>query len=127
MSDGPRDASRAIAREKRAADQFYDVIDPTMGRFVTYRSHTGDGVESPAQVLRSSNTLVIKSQISPRDGCLGVDLIRDAFSNRTPATLVRLHCDLLVHGLHRDYRVYNVPYAPAIEGASACSWHWPSR
>ena len=110
-------------------------MNPTPGRIVMYVSKNGDGIESPAIVLRTRATtnLDIIERWSPTspDGTLS--------GKERPAALVPelpddTTVDLLVHGLGGDYREFCIPLA---EGAwvndgeffefPAGTWHWPTR
>jgi hypothetical protein len=95
---------------------------PSVGRVVRYISRTGDGVESPAIVLRTRSATVpgVIDRWGPSpDGTLS--------GTGRPAGLVadlpdELTVDLLVHGLGGDYREYAVPH-----GDGPGSWSWPPR
>lgn len=85
---------------------------PRLGDRVIYRSHVGDGVESPAMVLRTNDDTVrevlAKWEGAPEDLKFDLD---DG------------EADLLVHGLARDYRVYAVPFSL---DADPRTWRWQS-
>ncbi|MBE7701281.1 hypothetical protein H9623_13350 [Oerskovia sp. Sa1BUA8] len=93
-----------------------------MGRVVRYTSKAGDGVESPALVLRTRTSTVpgvIDLWGPSPDGTLS--------GTGRPVGLVAelpddLTVDLLVHGLGGDYREYAVPH-----GVGPGAWSWPPR
>jgi len=97
---------------------------PTIGRIVHYTSRNGDGIVSPAVVLRTratTNLDVINRWGPDPDGTLS--------GKGRPADLVpelpdAMTVDLLVWGLGGDYREYAVPFDP--DGAPR-SWKWPAR
>lgn len=97
---------------------------PSVGRVVRYTSRNGDGVTSPAIVLRTRAATVpgvIDRWGTNPDGTLS--------GTGRPAGLVpelpdELTVDLLVHGLGGDYREFAVPYAPTSEPGA---WSWPPR
>lgn len=104
--------------------------NPNVGDIVIYASKNGDGIISPAIVLRnrlSTNLDVIERWGPSPEGTLS--------SKGRPADLVPelpddFTVDLLVWGLGGDYREYAVPYdSLADEGAprSARTWSWPPR
>lgn len=99
-------------------------MKPTVGRIVHYCSKNGDGVISPAVVLRTRESTVpgVIDRWGPSpDGTLsGVG---------RPAGLVAVlpddtTLDLLAHGLGGDYREYAIPYA---ETPTPGHWSWPPR
>lgn len=98
---------------------------PTIGRIVIYRSKLGDGVVSPAIVLRTRETtnLEIIERWGPSpDGTLSgkgrpEDLVAELPEDHT--------VDLLVHGLGGDYREYAVPFSPF--EPEPRTWFWPER
>lgn len=108
---------------------------PTVGRIVIYHSKKGDGIVSPAIVLRtreSTNLDVIERWGDKPDNTLsGVkrpdELVAELPDDET--------VDLLVHGLGGDYREYAVPFAGATPPADASvgvdaapgTWSWPPR
>jgi hypothetical protein len=96
---------------------------PTVGRIVHYASKFGDGVISPAIVLRTREATVL--EVIDRWGTDGEtpgatgrpdDLVAELPDDTT--------VDLLVHGLGGDYREYAVPLDPE---ASPRTWAWPAR
>ena len=99
-------------------------MNPTIGRIVHYSSKLGDGIVSPAVVLRTratTNLDVIERWGPGPDGT--------ASGKGRPAELVAelpddTTIDLLVHGLGGDYREYAVPFSP--EPAPG-TWSWPPR
>lgn len=109
-------------------------MKPTVGRIVHYVSKMGDGIVSPAIVLRtreSTNLDVINRWGPGPDGTV-------SGKGRPPELVAELPddetVDLLVHGLGGDYREYAVPYSPLHDDdcapcatASPRTWHWPER
>jgi len=107
-------------------------MKPTVGRIVHYHSKLGDGIVSPAIVLRTratTNLDVIERWGPGPEGTLS--------GTGRPAALVPelpddSTVDLLVHGLGGDYREFCVPEtdAPAPgskHGAYPGRWSWPPR
>lgn len=100
------------------------LMNPSIGRIVTYTSKMGDGIVSPAIVLRTratTNLDVINRWGPGPEGTLS--------GKGRPAELVAelpddTTVDLLVHGLGGDYREYAVPLDAA--GAPG-TWAWPAR
>lgn len=92
---------------------------PYLGQPVTYVSKNGDGVRSPAIVLRTQKTTV--------DEIVGRWLNSLSETDKPPAFVEQLespyHVDLLVHGLGGDYREYNIGMEPAITCVPG-SWHY---
>lgn len=108
----------------------------TVGRIVHYVSRNGDGITSPAVVLRtreSTNLDVIErwGYQANSDGTLSgkgrpADLVPELPDDET--------VDLLVHGLGGDYREYAVPYTQQHDdtclrcsAVNARSWHWATE
>lgn len=103
---------------------------PSLGRIVIFTSKIGDGVESPAVILRTAqDTIDLPHDAAPvavaahdpsvthEKGTLPDDIVWDLAPDRV---------DLLVHGLGRDYREYNVPFADGIDApVQPGTWHWP--
>lgn len=85
--------------------------NPDLNQLVIYESKMGDGIVSPAVVLRTqatTNMKVIERWGPTPEGTL-------SGKGRPEALVPQLefeHVDLLVHGLGGDYREYNVPYDP---------------
>lgn len=105
---------------------------PTIGRVVIYSSKVGDGITSPAMVLRTRATTNLdvidrwgpepEERVSVTDDSVHLTAAR-------PDNVVRelpddMHVDLVVHGLGKDYREYCVPYDA--DGAPG-TWSWPAR
>lgn len=108
------------------------VAIPSLGRIVLYESKNGDGIKSPAIVLRTRSTtdpaLIERWGPGPEGTLSGVGK-PDGLVAELPTDL---HVDLLVFGLGGDYREYNVPHPsvddePTGEGKSetARTWDWP--
>ena len=107
---------------------------PTPGRMVHYVSKIGDGVISPAVVLRTREFTVDKvierwgpepQTVKSADGKHEHETAAkpDDFVAELPDDYT---VDLLVHGLGKDYREYAVPFNPPGEGgAMPGTWHWP--
>jgi hypothetical protein len=106
---------------------------PTIGRIVIYTSKIDNGpgneVTSPAIVLRTVATTV--ADVVGRWGPEPRTVVSASDPNVTHDTSARpdavtdkltseYHVDLLVHGLGRDYREYNVPIGPGLG-----TWSWP--
>lgn len=95
---------------------------PGVGRVVRYTSKAGDGVASPAVVLRTRAATI--PGVIDRWGASPVGTIS---GTGRPVGLVAelpddLTVDLLVHGLGGDYREYAVPH-----GNGPGAWSWPPR
>lgn len=111
-------------------------MNPTLGRIVIYVSKNGDGIESPAIVLRTKATtdLEIIERWSPTspDGTLSGKERPEALVPELPDDTT---VDLLVHGLGGDYREFCIPWddglGPDNDGSTGGynpgSWHWPLR
>lgn len=102
----------------------------TVGRMVHYHSKHGDGIVSPAVVLRtraSTNLDVIGRWGDKPDGTAsGVARPKDLVAELPDDETV----DLLVHGLGGDYREYAVPFAyptPEVTEPGPGTWSWPPR
>ena len=95
---------------------------PDIGRIVHYSSKMGDGIVSPAMVLRTratTNLEVIERWGPGPDGTLSgkgrpVDLVAELPDEMT--------VDLLVHGLGGDYREFCIGY-DADGGPGTWRWH----
>lgn len=118
---------------------------PFLGETVIYVSRNGDGIESPAIVLRTQATTNLEVLANwPEAPSLTVHYLEDALGTLSgkwrPAELVPqletpFHVDLLVHGLGGDHRQFNVPFFQPMavaggspdwvpEGYNAHTWHW---
>lgn len=99
-------------------------MNPSIGRIVIYSSKVGDGIVSPAIVLRTratTNLDVIERWGPGPEGTIS--------GKGRPAELVPelpddTTVDLLVHGLGGDYREFAVPFS---EANAPGSWAWPPR
>ena len=99
-------------------------MKPTIGRIVHYNSKNGDGIISPAIVLRTRETTnleVIERWGPSPDGTLS--------GKGRPAALIAelpddFTIDLLAHGLGGDYREFCIPFS---ETAAPGTWSWPPR
>lgn len=99
-------------------------MDPTIGRIVHYNAKVGDGIISPAVVLRTRETTnleVIERWGPSPEGTLS--------GKGRPASLVPelpydSTIDLLVHDLGGDYREFCVPYADI---PTPGHWNWPPQ
>ena len=126
MSDNQPGVMQNVNREfeRRGATLWREqtnggVVIPYLGDRVLYVSHVGDGVKSPADVLRTVATNhedIMESFLStaPEEGA-----IPEGLSVKLAGIFM---VDLLVHGLMRDYRVYGVPFS---EHEHPRTWHWP--
>lgn len=110
---------------------------PSLGRIVLYRSKIGDGIDSPAIILRTQDTTVasVLDRWGPEEPVAVAEHDPSITHEKAerPAAMVPVlesptHVDLLVHGLGRDYREYNVPF-DAVRDASVPpgTWRWPER
>lgn len=108
---------------------------PTIGRIVIYKSKIDNGpgndVFSPAVVIRTKETCV--PAVSRRWGPTPSTVVSASDPSVTHQTAARpsdvadelpddTTVDLLVHGLGKDYREYNVAY-----GDGFGQWQWPVR
>lgn len=109
------------------------VVKPVPGDTVSYVSKIGDGVESPAVVLRTKDTTVKEvidrwgpepQTVTSKDGTASHETAARP-SNVIADLPDDLTVDLLVHGLGKDYREYGVPFhLDDVPG----TWHWrPER
>ncbi len=97
-------------------------MKPTIGRIVIYESRNGDGVKSPAIVLRTRDTtnldIIERWGPSPEGTLSGkgrpADLVPELPDDDT--------IDLKVFGLGGDYIEYAVPL-----GEGPRTWAWPER
>lgn len=99
-------------------------MKPSIGRIVTYHSKVGDGIVSPAIVLRTRDTTnldVIERWGPSPDGTLSGKGRPDAL---VPELADDFTVDLLVHGLGGDYREYHIPFS---EDEGPGTWSWPAR
>lgn len=111
------------------------VPKPTIGRIVIYKSKIDNGpgndVLSPAVVIRTKDTCV--EAVAKRWGPEPSTVTSASDPNVTHQTAGRpsevvdvlpddTTVDLLVHGLGKDYREYNVKY-----GDGLGEWSWPVR
>ena len=97
-------------------------MKPTIGRIVHYESRNGDGVLSPAIVLRTRDTTV--PEVAERWGPMPDSTLSGVTRplEFVPELSDDFTVDLLVHGLGGDYREYAVP-----EGEGPRTWRWPER
>jgi hypothetical protein len=106
-----------------------ELPEPAVGDIVLYTSRNGDGIISPAIVLRTratTNLEVIERWGPSPDGTLSgkgrpADLVPELPDDYT--------IDLLVHGLGGDYREFCVPWdCPDPAGGRAPrTWAYPPR
>ena len=106
--------------ERRGASLWRELTNggvtiPYLGDRVLYVSHVGDGVKSPADVLRT----VATTHEDIMQGWIDSGVAAEGLDVKLPGIFV---VDLLVHGLAKDYRVYGVPFS---EHEHARTWHWP--
>lgn len=107
---------------------------PTIGRIVIYKSKIDNGpgndVFSPAVVIRTKSTCV--EAVAKRWGPEPTTVVSESDSSVTHETAARpnevkdvldddMTVDLLVHGLGKDYREYNVKF-----GTGFGEWQWPN-
>lgn len=111
-------------------------MKPTIGRIVIYKSKIDNGpgndVLSPAVIIRTKDTCV--EAVAKRWGGTEPQTVVSASDpSVTHQTAVRpaevadvlpddTTVDLLVHGLGKDYREYNVK-----QGEGFGEWSWPRR
>jgi hypothetical protein len=106
---------------------------PTIGRIVIYTSKIDNGpgneVRSPAMVIRTRDTCVeeVFDRWGPGpDTLTAVDGSLVVTAPRPTAVVAMLPdddtVDLVVHGLGKDYREYNVA-----QGDGLGQWNWPKR
>ncbi|OHD15029.1 MAG: hypothetical protein A2Y38_25785 [Spirochaetes bacterium GWB1_59_5] len=97
---------------------------PSIGRIVHYASKNGDGIISPAIVLRTRDTtnldVINRWGPSPAGTLSGKGRPADLVAELPDDTTI----DLLVWGLGGDYREFAVPFNA--DGAPR-SWNWPPR
>lgn len=111
------------------------VVLPTIGRIVIYKSKIDNGpgndVFSPAIVIRTKSTCV--EAVAKRWGPEPTTVVSQSDPSVTHETAARpnevadvladdMTVDLLVHGLGKDYREYNVKF-----GNDFGCWSWPTR
>jgi hypothetical protein len=98
------------------------MTQPTVGRIVHYHSKIGDGVISPAIVLRTRASTVpgVIDRWGPSPDGTVSRVARPA--GLVPELPDDFTVDLLVHGLGGDYREYAVR-----EGHAPGQWSWPPR
>lgn len=99
-------------------------MKPSIGRIVIYCSKNGDGVTSPAMVLRTRDTTipeVIERWGTSPDGTLSGKGRPESLVAELPDDFT---VDLLSHGLGGDYREYCIPYS---ETPKPGHWSWPPR
>lgn len=101
---------------------------PTLGRIVLYESKNGDGIKSPAIVLRTRATTdpnLIERWGGDKGALSGASKPEGLVAELPDDYTV----DLLVHGLGGDYREYCVGmFNPEAGGNtdSARTWSWPA-
>ena len=98
-------------------------MKPTIGRIVHYTSKVGDGILSPAIILRTRATTdldVIERWGPSPEGTLSGKGRPDALVAELPDDYT---VDLLVHGLGGDYREFCVPQSFS---GDAGTWTFPS-
>lgn len=98
-------------------------MNPTIGQIVHYRSKIGDGIVSPAIVLRTKDTtnldVIERWGPSPAGTLSGKGRPEALVAELPDDTTV----DLLVHGLGGDYREFCIPQGNGEPG----TWSWPPR
>ena len=102
----------------------YSIIEPTLGRIVIYTSRNGDGIQSPAVVVRTKKTTNLEVIERWRPGGVGTlsgggrpdDLVVELPDDHT--------IDICVLGLGGIYYEYAVPF-DYDDGAR--TWKWPER
>lgn len=99
-------------------------MNPTIGRIVHYHSKIGDGIVSPAIVLRTRETtnldVIERWGLNPAGTLSGKSRPAELVAELPDDTTV----DLVVHGLGGDYREYAVPFSEVPEPGT---WSWPPR
>lgn len=103
-----------------------------VGDTVIYNSKVGDGILSPAIVLRTQETtnLDVINRWGPDPTTVqpAADGGKPHETSGRPADLVAElsspdHVDLVVFGLGKTYREYNVPYDPSVNPAPG-TWRY---
>lgn len=105
---------------------------PTIGRVVIYSSKIGDGIQSPAMVIRTRATtnleVIDRWGPEPEERVSITDDSVHLTAGRPDNVIRELpddeHVDLVVFGLGKTYREYCVPHNT---DAAPGSWDWPAR